>query len=84
MEKWREDKFRKAMEKRRRDLSGNGIGKRGSALERSRKVKQWHRIANISCGKAVLGKVKDMNGQESLWKSYEGRLFATEMPLKQL
>ena len=48
MEQWREDKFRKAMEKWRRDLSGNGLGKRRSAteeirfaLERSRWVKQW-------------------------------------------
>ena len=40
--------------------------------------------AKTSFGKAVLGKVKAMNGQEWLWKSYEGKSFATEMPLKRL
>lgn len=43
-----------------------------------------NRITMNSCGKAVLEAVKAMNGGEWLRKSYEGRLLATEIPLKRL
>ena len=55
-----------------------------SAKEKTSDGPRWHGIALNSCGKAVLGTVKAMNGQEWLWKRYERRSLATEMPLKRL
>lgn len=61
-----------------------GVALAGSAKEKTGEELRWHRITMNSCGKAVLGAVKAMNGQEWLWKSYEGKSFATEIPLKRL
>lgn len=66
------------------ELNCIGVALAGSAKEKTSDEPRWNRITMNSYGKAVLGAVKAMNGQEWLWKSYEGKSFATEIPLKRL
>lgn len=60
-----------------RERNRAALALRGVAQRRKR---QWLKSDGIEYQRIAMA----MNGQEWLWKSYEGKSFATEIPLKQL
>ena len=45
---------------------------------------RWQSLEELRFAPEWSKKAKQLNGQEWLWKSYEGKSFATEIPLKLL